>query len=175
MKKTYEVRLNPKIILAFVVAVAAFTFALRINDTRAQSSTSNGMPTSGSCAMLLTMPVPYGLTSVDSYAETGYNVLGKLTFTSASEAIFNGSVVNPTYGTTYSPRIHEEDTIYLRNTPVAIQAMTSVNGFEGGYKLVFSVSNSIRFNVNAIPANNSKTILLQSSGGLEPASGVCQL
>jgi hypothetical protein len=175
MKTTYEIRFNPKIILAFVVAVAAFTLALRINDTRAQTSSSSGMPTSGSCAMLLTLPVPYGLTSVDSYAETGYNILGKLTFVSASEAKFNGSVVNPTYKSSGSPVINEEDTIYLRDTPVAIQAMTSTNGFEGGYKLVFSVSNLIRFNVNAIPANNSKTILLQSSGGLEPASGVCQL
>lgn len=176
LKKIIQIKIDAKIALAFVLAVGAFTLALRINETKAETSTSSGMPTSGSCALLLTMPVPYGLLDVDSYQETGYNILGKLTFKSASEATFNGSVVNPTYRTMGSPTIHEEDTIYLRNTAVVIQAMTSSDGFEGGYKLTFTHGIGKSFKLNAIPTNNTKTILLQSSsGGLEPASGVCQL
>ena len=38
-------------------------------------------PTSGSCAMLVTMPVPYGKTLGTT---SGYNVLAVITFTSAT-------------------------------------------------------------------------------------------
>ena len=124
--------------------------------------------------MLLTMPVPYGWTSLNN-TETGYNVLGVLSFTSATAATFNGSIINPRYRSDNSPIINSADTIYFRNTPVTIEAMNATTGFVGGYKLTFAYSNSFSFNVNAIPANNSKTILMQSSGGIEPASGVCQL
>jgi hypothetical protein len=102
-------------------------------------------------------------------------LLGKLTFSSATSATFNGVVVNPRYQTNNSPQVTDADNFKLINTPVTIQAMTSANGFEGGYKLTFAVNSSNNFYINAVPANNSKTILMQTNGGLEPASGVCQL
>lgn len=174
MKTTFEINFNLKHVLAFAIAVSAFTVALKVGETRAQTSSSTGMPTSGSCAMMLTMPVPYGWTSMNN-SETGYNLLGKLTFNSANAATLNGVIVNPRYRTDNSPSVDVADNFYLTNTPVTIQAMTASNGFEGGYKLSFAVNSTTTFYVNAIPANNSKTILMQTNGGLEPASGICQL
>lgn len=174
MTINFQVTFSPKLILSFVVAVSAFTLALKVNDTKAQTNSSTGMPTSGSCALMLTMPVPYGWTSMNN-SETGYNLLGKLTFASSTAAVFNGVVVNPRYRTNNSPSVDPADNFYLRNTPVTIQTMTSTNGFEGGYKLAFAINSTQIFYLNAVLANNSKTILLQSNGGIEPASGVCQI
>jgi len=167
---------NSKLVVGFAIAVSLFALVLKIGDTKAQTSSSIGMPTSGSCAMLMTMPVPLGWTNLANI-RTGFNILGRITFTGANSAIFSGAVVNPRYQSNNSPTVSPSDTVHLNNIPVSITAMTASTGFEGGYKMTFTLNNSFgtSIDLNAIPANNSKTILLQSSGGLEPASGVCQL
>jgi hypothetical protein len=151
-----------------------------IQVARAQN---NAMPSSGTCALLVTMPVPYLSTS--ALGETGYNLIGVLSFTSASTGIFNGSVVNPTFSTNSSPYISPKSTIYLRNFTVNVNTLDATNGFVGGYKLMFSGTinntNSAAFEFIGVPTNNGKTILLQASSegspnksGFGPGSGVCQ-
>jgi hypothetical protein len=174
---------NIQIFIGFCVAVAIFSMGLRVNDTKAQSSSSVSMPTSGSCALLVTLPVPY--LSTANLGATGYNLLGQLSFTSATAGTFNGSIVNPTFQTGNSPYISSGSTLFLNNWTVAVSALTSNNGFVGGYKLTFSgtISNTATsFDFYAVPANSGKTILLQSSSvgtaqspGIGPGSGICQI
>ena len=144
---------------------------------------ANSMPSSGTCALLVTMPVPY--LSTTALGETGYNLIGVLSFTSASTGIFNGSVVNPTYSTNSSPYISPGSTIYVKNFSVNVTTLNATNGFVGGYKLNFSGTinntNAASFEFIGVPTNNGKTILLQASSegspnnsGFGPGSGVCQ-
>ena len=146
-------------------------------------SASSAMPSSGSCALLVTLPVPY--LSTATLGQTGYNLIGVLTFTNATSGSFNGSIVNPTYTTNNSPYISAGSTLYLNNFSVSVSALNATNGFVGGYKLNFSgtvpnVGNA-SFEFIGVPTNSAKTILLQSSSvgtaqspGIGPASGVCQ-
>jgi len=175
---------NLKITAGFIIALAVFSAALKINETKAQATNVATMPTSGTCALLITLPIPYLSTS--NLGFTGYNMLGQITFTSATAGTFNGTVVNPTFTTSNSPYIGANSSVNLNNIAVAVSTMTTSNGFVGGYKMTFtntsSGNQSILFELNAVPANGGKTIMVQSSGvgtanspGLGPGSGVCQL
>ncbi len=174
---------NIQLFVAFCVAVACFSIGLRVNDSKAQSSSAASMPTSGSCALLVTLPVPYLRNA--NLGETGYNLLGQLSFTSSTAGTFSGSIVNPTFQTGDSPYISSGSTLYLNNWTVAVSSLTSNNGFVGGYKLTFSGTiggNAKSFDFYAVPANSGKTILLQSSSegtaqspGIGPGSGICQI
>lgn len=141
------------------------------------------MPTSGTCAFLVTFPVPYGLANVTSYAETGYNIMGTITFTSATTATVSAIAENAIYKTDGSPVLGPQVT--LKNAPATIAPMTDANGFAGGSKITTDItgkkgSQSITATVvwNAVATNGGKTILLQGSrltnGSGDPFSGVCQ-
>jgi hypothetical protein len=142
-----------------------------------------GMPSSGSCAFLMTLPVPYGAT-VTSLGETGYNMIGKITFLSATTGTFSGRIVNPVFQSDNSPYILAKNIIDLENFSVSIEAMTPGNGFTGGYKLTATGrlnGNSISLEWTGVPNTNGKSILMISSGAgtasdpkLGPGSGVCQ-
>jgi hypothetical protein len=142
-----------------------------------------GMPSSGSCAFLMTLPVPYGA-SATAMGETGFNFIGKITFTSATTGAFSGRVINPTYQANNSPYILAKNILDFENIPMTIEAMNASNGFTGGYKMVASSKlngRSIYLEWTAVPNNNGKSILLVSSGvgtpdnpGVGPGSGVCQ-
>jgi hypothetical protein len=147
------------------------------------SAAMAGMPSSGSCAFLMTLPVPYGAT-VTSFGETGYNVIGKITFNSATTGSFSGRIVNPIFQTDSSPYILAKNIIDLENFAVAIETMTPGNGFTGGYKMTASgrINGApVDIEWTAVPNNNGKSILMISSGAgtpnnpkLGPGSGVCQ-
>ncbi len=141
------------------------------------------MPTSGTCAFLVTFPVPYGLANVTSYGETGYNLMGTITFTSATTATFNLVAENAIYKTNGSPVLGPSVTV--KNAPATIAPMTDANGFLGGSKITIAITAKKETQTmtdtviwNAVATNAGKTILLQGSrltNGLgEPASGVCQ-
>lgn len=140
------------------------------------------MPTSGSCALMLTLPVPYGAST--SLGETGFNFIGNLKFTSATTGTLSGRGVNPTYQKNNSPYILAENIMDFENAPVTIEAMNSSTGFTGGYKITVNGrwnNRSLFMELSAMPSNNGKSLLLISSGagtpdspGVGPASGVCQ-
>lgn len=163
---------------AFVI----FSVALKVHNSSAQSTT--GMPSSGSCALLLTLPVPYGA-SANLVNETGYNLIGQVNFTSATAGTFAGRIVNPTFQQNNSPYISSGSTIDFSNWTVATAPMTTGQGFSGGYLMTLSgtVGNQqAAIELTAVPTNNGKTIMLISSGvgtpnspGIGPASGICQL
>lgn len=143
------------------------------------------IPSSGTCAYLITLPVPLGIT-IFPYTGTGYNVMGILTFTSASAGTMSGVVVNVTYKTSNSPSY--EHSVIFTNLPFTVTSMTTSNGFLGGYILSASgtgfktiapntpISANLSFNVASV--NSGKTLMMQftGSGGPEPGpgSGVCQ-
>jgi hypothetical protein len=141
------------------------------------------MPSSGSCAFLMTLPVPYGA-SVTVVGETGYNIIGKFNFNSATSGTFSGRIVNPIFQTNNSPYILSKNIIDLNNFAVTISAMTPPNGFTGGYKIIAKGpvnGATIEIEFTAVPNGNGKSILMISTGAgtpndakLGPGSGVCQ-
>lgn len=138
------------------------------------------IPSSGSCAFLITFPVPYGLVDVTSYAETGYNFLGVIAFSSSTTGTLSGTVENAVYKTNGSPSLGPA--AYIKDATVAIAPMTDSNGFSGGSKLtvtgaakIGSKSQQFTLVFNAVASNGGNTIMLQnSSPGPGPGSGVCQ-
>jgi hypothetical protein len=139
------------------------------------------MPTTGSCAFLITLPVPYGLVDVTSYAETGYNFMGIINFTSSSSGILSGTVENAIYKTNDSPDFGPP--VYVKDAVVSISPMTDSNGFIGGSKIIVNgirkkagtAPKQVQFILNAVATNGVNTILLQTSGTTPgPGSGVCQ-
>lgn len=138
------------------------------------------LPTSGSCGFLITEPVPYGMANVDAMGETGYNFMGVITFNSAKSASLNGAYMNAAYSTRNSPQVKAP--AYLNNASISIYPLDASNGFVGGYRLVMSgqvmsankPSEKVTLNINALPVNSGKSILLQFAEGTQPGSGVCQ-
>ena len=169
-----------------VLFVAAFCIAFSIfSMSRSSATSSSSLPTSGSCAMLLTLPIPYGVSIGPGGYQTGYNIIGLMTFTSATSATASLRIVNPSFQSSDSPYIDQNDIVDLQNLAVTISPMTANNGFVGGY--VFTASgtlngNPVGFQMVGVPSNNGKTIMFVSttpgtsgSPGLGPFSGVCQV
>lgn len=132
----------------------------------------------------MTLPVPYGAT-IGQGAETGYNIIGQIEFTSSTTGKFSGRAVNPTFHSLDSPYIAANSFVDFNEFTVAIAPMTSSNGFQGGYLFTFSgtyESNPLEFSFTGVPANSGKTIMLVSSSvstadspGVGPGSGLCQV
>ncbi len=139
-------------------------------------------PTTGSCAFLITQPVPLGA-DVTALGETGYNFLGVINFTNATTGTLSGYVVNPIYQTTNSPTLGNSGRI--TNANVKIAPMTINNGFVGGYILTVSgsyfqngITAPFSFVLNAVSVNAGNVLLLQFAGapgtGPGPGSGSCE-
>jgi len=143
-----------------------------------------GMPSSGSCALMMTLPVPYGSTVTSFGGETGYNIIGKITLTSPATGSFSGRIVNPTFQTNNSPYIASKGIIDIEAWPLIIETMGPGSGFSGGYKLTITgrVSGApVVLELTGVPTSNGKSLLLISSGvgtpsdpRTGPGSGVCQ-
>lgn len=138
------------------------------------------LPTSGSCGFLITEPVPYGMANVDAMGETGYNFMGVITFNSANSATLNGVYMNAAYSSQNSPQL--KTPAYINNGAISIYPLDANNGFVGGFRLVVSAQATApnkptvkaNLNINALPVNGGKSILLQFADGTQPGSGVCQ-
>ena len=139
-------------------------------------------PTTGSCAFLITQPVPLGA-DVTALGETGYNFLGVINFTNATTGTLSGYVVNPIYQTTNSPTLGNPGRI--TNASVKIAPMTINNGFVGGYTLTVLgtfIQNGIivpfSLVLNAVSVNAGNVLLLQMAGAAGtttgPGSGSCE-
>lgn len=145
------------------------------------------MPSSGTCAFLITQPVPFGITSFP-FKGTGYNVMGTLSFNNSTSGIMNGVFVNVTYTNQDGPTY--EHSAILKNVPFKITSMTDANGFSGGfilegeggsgYKTIApNIPITVGIFANVVPVNDGKSILMQLSArsagsGPGPGSGVCQ-
>jgi len=138
------------------------------------------LPSVGTCAFLISLPVPYGLVDVSKYGATGYNFMGTLTFTSATSGQLSGIFENAVYKTNDSPGFGPS--ALIKDAAVSIAAMTDLNGFAGGSKLMVSgtatmsgTRQQFTMVMNAVATNNGNTIMLQFSGTTPgPGSGVCQ-
>lgn len=123
-------------------------------------------PTSGSCAMLITQPVPLGQTI--PALNVGYNVLAVLNFTSATGGTFdyNSTRVNYTAGgSVVNPTVDSGTGVPFTVATVAApapQAIRRISITFGGNTLV----------AHAIAVNGGSTLLIQ--GASEAFSGVCQ-
>ncbi len=119
-------------------------------------------PTTGTCAMLVTQPVPYGASLPHS---SGYNILATLTFTSAAAGTVNYFSARATYATTGTT----VGTPETGSWPFTIAA-----GPIGGSK-TFSFTDTVygtTVTANMYAVNGDKTVLVQGSSDL--FSGVCQ-
>ena len=121
-------------------------------------------PTTGTCAMLVTQPVPYGASLPHS---TGYNVLATLTFTSATGGTINYVGVRANYATTgvsASPDSTGSLPFTIAAGPIAGSKRFT---FDDG---LGSPDSIITANMYAV--NGDRTILVQGANDL--FSGVCQ-
>lgn len=176
--------------LSTLIAVGGIAYNVR---TSAQTA-APALPTSGTCALLMTLPIPYGFdvasnvssNNVRGALQTGYNLIGQLTFLNSTSGKFSGRVVNPTFNSADSPFIAEDGGVTdINDMNVTISPMSSSNGFSGGYLFSFSGSllgKAVGFTLTGVSANSGKTIMLASTGsgqsnhpGLGPGSGLCQV
>ena len=121
-------------------------------------------PTTGTCAMLVTQPVPYGASLPHS---TGYNILATLTFTSAT----GGTVSYVSRRATYTTTGVSVGTTYSGTFPFTIAtgpaALVGSKTFS-----FFDDVNGPTVSANMYAVNGDRTILVQGSNDL--FSGVCQ-
>jgi len=123
-------------------------------------------PTSGSCAMLVTQPVPYGASLP---ANAGYNMLAIITFTSATAATIEFVATRLNYATTGAT----VDPTHPSDAGVAVTITPVANGPTSGRRISFTPTGSpAALMANAIAVNGGSTILIQ--GESDAFSGVCQ-
>jgi hypothetical protein len=119
-------------------------------------------PASGTCAMLVTQPVPYGATVPHS---SGYNILATFTFTGTGGGTINYAFVRATYaatGATPAGTTSNWDIPFaLTDGPIPGSKTFSFVG--GGVGTVHG---------NMYAVNGDRTILVQGANHL--FSGVCQ-
>jgi len=170
-------QIQPKEFMQKALIFFTLTILTFLNPARAVAT----FPTTGSCAFLITLPVPYGLVDVTSYAETGYNFMGIMTFNTSTSGTLSGVFENAVYKTNDSPALGPA--AYVKDAAISIAPMNDSNGFVGGHKLtvsgtgkIGSVTKQFTFILNAVATNNGNTLMLQTSGttGPGPGTGVCQ-
>lgn len=127
------------------------------------------MPSSGTCAMLVTQAVPFGANvGSTGYGPTGYNITAVLTFNSISF----GTLEYYNTQVTYTSNGIQVGTATGTTPANPLQfSLTQSTELTGSYVLTVTVnSQTLAFNVT--PTNGGKTLLIQ--GRTEPFSGVCQ-
>lgn len=117
-------------------------------------------PTSGTCAMLITSPVPYGVSLPHS---EGYNILATLTFTGATTGTVNYVSARATYSTTGV----SAGTPEIGSVPFTVAA-----GPIPGSMTVTVNPGVDSTTTHMVAVNGDRTILVQ--GGNDLFSGVCQ-
>jgi hypothetical protein len=184
MANIFKQTINNRVVSLFAatfIAVGGIAYNLK---STAQSFPTV-MPSSGTCALLMTLPIPYGVNISAQGYETGYNLIGQITFTSATTGKFSGRVVNPTFTSVNSAHIAAGSSVDLRNFDLVISALNGSTDFAGGYEFRFSGligTTQTGLTMVGVPANNGKTIMLVSTGsgqannpGIGPGSGLCQV
>lgn len=146
------------------------------------------IPTTGTCALILNLPIPYGFdvasnttkNNVRGVYETGYNFIGLIQFIGNNSMKLSGRVINPTFRSSDGPYIANGSSIDINDLPGTVTQLSKSNGFDGGYKFTFSGSapnaGQIGLVMTAVVTNGGKSIMLVNSegSGMGPGSGVCQ-
>jgi len=122
-------------------------------------------PTTGSCAMLVTVPVPLGSTIPAN--NQSYNIVAVLDLAANTIKFFNTRVNYTTSGVTVdlTNSLGGEGTFTV--TSLATPAPTEARQLN----ISITSPSSSTMKANAIAVNDGKTILIQ--GATEPFSGVC--
>ncbi len=184
MTNIFKQSINNRVVSLFAATfIAVGGVAYNLKSTAQSSPTA--IPSSGTCALLMTLPIPYGVNISVQGFDTGYNLIGQITFTSATTGKFSGRGVNPTFTSINSAYISEGSSKDLKNFDVVISPFNGDSGFVGGYEFRFSGlldGRQIALTMVGVPANNGKTIMLVSTGsgqannpGIGPGSGLCQV
>ena len=175
-----------KLALLFIATFLLVSMFLYNKKSVAQNATSS-IPSSGSCALLMTLPIPYGFNvatntnrnNVSGVYQTGYNFIGQLIFNSSTSGTFSGQIINATFNTHNSPSVDIDGGVEnLQDFTVAIAPMTISNGFVGGYTFTFSGTKNnspLVFQLVGVPSNSGNTIVMVSQSGPGPGSGICQV
>jgi hypothetical protein len=120
-------------------------------------------PTSGTCAMLVTPPVPVGASI--PHGDT-YNVLATMTFTGATTGTMDFHAAGVQYtssGVEYFPANDK--------TRLGLSVAIGPSSLPGARGLSFTIDGTL-VTANAFAVNGDRTLLIQ--GATEPFSGVCQ-
>ncbi len=121
---------------------------------------SNAFALTGTCAMLVTQPVPYG----SSLPVTqGFNILAAINFTNSTIS-FNE--VRATYATTGTTLISANT-----QTGSGIAFTTAAGPIAGSQAITFNPGSGV-ITANIYPVNGNNTVLVQ--GATDLFSGVCQ-
>jgi len=119
-------------------------------------------PSTGTCAMLTTQPVPYGQTLP---ATNGANQLSTITFTSATAGTMSTNAVDATYTTN---GFVFGGSGFFTDVPFTLTA----GPIAGSKTLTASFAAGVSFNANMYSVNGDKTILVQGKDDI--FTGVCQ-
>ncbi len=123
-------------------------------------------PTSGTCTMLVTQPVPYG--QAIPATNVSYNIFAILTFTSATTGTIDYDNVRLDYTANGIANVTENGP----GSPIPFTvASVGPSGPAEGRKIAFT-SNGATININAMAVNGGNTIIMQGTSA--PFSGVCQ-
>lgn len=123
-------------------------------------------PTSGSCTMLATMPLPVGETMPIN--GRGYNLLAVINITSATSGTLDLNIARVNYSAA-GPTVTTP--VQANAIPLTIASM-GASGPTGAKTITFTHPLGGTVVLNALAANGGNTILLQ--GQTDMFSGVCQ-
>ncbi len=147
----------------FLRAFVGFLIAGLFSATSAYAALPT-FPSSGTCAMLITKPVPYGATV--PFNDT-YNILAVLNFTSATAGTISYNSVHANY-TTAGLTIGTP----VSGTAVAF-AVSAASAPSGAQTISFTLPAGAGTSTwNSVAVNGGNTLLIQ--GANEALSGVCQ-
>jgi|SRR5712691_6100415 len=121
---------------------------------------SNAFALTGTCAMLVTMPVPYGASLP---AVRDYNILAAIDFTNSTISF---TVTSATYATN-GPTV-----VLLNSIGTNIPFTTAAGPIAGSQAISFNPGPSGTTTANIYPVNGNQTVLVQGATSL--FSGVCQ-
>lgn len=119
---------------------------------------SNAFALTGTCAMLVTMPVPYGASLSATHS---YNILAAINFTYSTISFNEVSAIYAITGTTFN----------RANTGSTIPFTTATGPIAGSQTITFNPGGGV-ISANIYPVNGNNTVLVQGANDL--FSGVCQ-
>ena len=119
---------------------------------------SNAFALTGTCAMLVTMPVPYGSSVPTTHT---FNILAAINFTNSTISFNDVRATYATTGTTFA----------TANIGGPIAFTTGVGPIAGSQTITFNPVGG-PLTANIYPVNGNNTVLVQGADDL--FSGVCQ-
>ncbi len=119
---------------------------------------SNAFALTGTCAMLVTMPVPYGSSLP---ANRTFNILAAINFTNST---ISYNEVKATYAAT--------GTTFASANTGSVAFTTAAGPIAGSQAITFTPTGGALVTANIYPVNGNNTVLVQ--GGNDLFSGVCQ-